>query len=216
MTVCAHLHPVRSPSLTDGEEPKLVQALVRGDDQAFDALVGRYHGDVRRLTQRLLGYKNAGIEDVVQEVFIAAWRKRKSFRGDAKLRTWLMGITLRQCRAWQRWAIKDRLHWLSRRTRSPGIDETQPDSAMDQQEQAAQVRDAVARLPGNMREVVVLRYLEQRPMDEVAGLLGLTRNAADVRLHRARKRLAQLLGSAAGNSEIGNGEQDQAEHPDER
>jgi RNA polymerase sigma-70 factor (ECF subfamily) len=62
-------------------------------------------------------------------------------------------------------------------------------------ETARRVQAAVRSLPPPLREAVVLRYLEELPAEEVGAALGLSRAAVDVRLHRARERLKETLGS---------------------
>ncbi len=63
------------------------------------------------------------------------------------------------------------------------------------QEATQQVQTAVRELPPRYREVVVLRYLEDLPVDEIAQILGLARNAVEVRLTRARQQLQRRLGA---------------------
>src|SRR5438552_617773 len=63
----------------------------------FERLVELHQPRVAKLAQRLLGWP-ADVEDVVQEVFVAAWRSFERFRGESRPQTWLMRITINQCR----------------------------------------------------------------------------------------------------------------------
>jgi RNA polymerase sigma-70 factor (ECF subfamily) len=166
----------------------------RDDISNFDEIVARYQPQVARLAHRLLGWRDhAGVEDVVQEVFLVALTRLKTFRGDATLGTWLSGITINQCRAHRRRSLL-RLRWLREKwnrhdsNHQPPVDET-----------AQQVRAAVAALPPRDREVIVLFYLEEFSVAQIAKLLGAKNNAIEVRLHRARERLKIQLAGLVGD-----------------
>ena len=78
-------------------------------------------------------------------------------------------------------------------------DELSPEAASADGEVFDRVRRAVQALPSRYREVVVMRYLEQMPSSEILAVLGISRSAMDARLHRARKRLKEVLGDLAGD-----------------
>ena len=143
----------------------------------------------RWLAQRLLGWP-ADVEDVVQEVFVAAWRNLKKFRRQSSPKTWLMRITINECRSQNRKRIL-RLAFLRRFAGEKAREHAPESNESDQR--LTQVREAVRRLPGCYREVVVLRYLEQLDMTEIMQVLGLSRSAVDARLHRAREMLKRDL-----------------------
>ncbi len=177
---------------TASEETRLWSACADGDAAAFARLVTDHQDHVARLAYRLLGWSGE-IEDVVQDVFLAVWTHRARFRGECRLSTWLAVLTVSQCRK------RHRLRWL-RLFRQP-TSEAESDSSEDchDEDATAAVRDAVRRLPTAYREVVVLRYLEELPVDRVAEILGLRPNTVTVRLMRARRRLKEKLGCAGVN-----------------
>jgi RNA polymerase sigma-70 factor (ECF subfamily) len=175
------------------EEQTLVERFLQGDDSAFDGIVERHAADVAALANRLLGWPQ-DLDDVVQDVFLAAFTGLRRFRGDCQLRTWLFTITVNMCRRRQRRRVF--------RIRTAVIDEGCPDlcaeenterAAMDA-EIFARVRRAVRALSPKYREVVVLRYLQGLETSEMCELLGITANAMQVRLSRARQQLRQSLG----------------------
>lgn len=147
---------------------------------------------LRRLVHRLLGWRAAAgeLDDVVQDVLLAGWRHRASFRGDAALGTWLVRIALHTVQNHvRRTARRRRLFaWFAAGPAEP-LAPTEP--AGD--ERVQRLHTALANLPHADREVLVLRYLEQRDTAEVAALLDLSRAAIDARLSRARARLRGLL-----------------------
>lgn len=150
---------------------------------------------LRRLVHRLLGWpRPQDVDDVVQEVLLAAWRHRASFRGDAAVSTWLFRIAVRKAQNHARWSA------VRRRWSGGSADDALPapplPCAAERADDALAVRAALRSLRHADREVLVLRYLENRAVDEVASLLGIARAAADARLSRARARLRLRLGGA--------------------
>ncbi len=174
-------------------ERSLVERVLRGDDSAFEGIVERHAADVAALAHRLLGWP-ADVDDVVQDVFLAAYAGLRQFRGDCQLRTWLFTITVNTCRQRQR---KRRF-----RLRPATIDEDCPalceergaEQATIDAETFARVRQAVRALPPKSREVVVLRYLEGLGTREICELLGISANVMQVRLTRAKQQLKERLG----------------------
>jgi RNA polymerase sigma-70 factor (ECF subfamily) len=173
------------------EADEWVARFRAGDGTAFDRLVAWYEPHVRRVAERLLGESH--VDDVVQDVFLAALRQLKGFRGESRLSTWLTGITLRQCRRRQRWQYR----WMNMlRRRALHVDEpsaSPADSGSLQDERAAEVRRAVTNLPALLREVVVLRYQQQLSIVEMVAVLKTPRGTIEVRLNRARAELSKAL-----------------------
>lgn len=175
------------------DESELVAQLVRGNPQAFDRVVEQYQPRVTAMAHRLLGWTDE-TEDVVQDVFVTVLARVDSFQGRSSLWTWIARITINRCRSWQRrnW-LRRNVHRIGeallkqQASHSPAGQETIRD------ETAAEVRTAVRALPVKYREVIVLRYLEELPIERVAELLRLSRGTVDVRLTRARKKLAERL-----------------------
>jgi len=161
----------------------------------FDAIVALHQPQVARLAHRLLGWRDrAAVEDIVQEVFLVALTRLKGFRGDSTLSTWLTGITINRCRAHRRRSLL-RLKWLREKWNRH---ETNHQST-NADETSEQVRDAVALLPPRDREVIVLFYLEDFSVAQIAELLCMKNNAIEVRLHRARQRLKTQLAGLIGD-----------------
>ena len=179
----------------EADDRELAARLARGDERAFDQIVERYGPRVIALAARLVGWSK-GADDVAQDVFLAVLRKGKHFRGQSRLWTWLAAMTVNRCRSLRR------RRWLTSRVlgaiAAAREKQTEPvDRRSERDETAAGIRAAVARLPATYREVIVLRYFEELSLDEMAQILSLRRNAVEVRLSRARKRLEPLLGPLA-------------------
>ncbi len=174
------------------DDELLVEEFRRGDETAFDRIVERYSTDVGALANRLLGWPGE-VEDISQEVFLAAYLGLRRFRWQCSLKSWLFTITINKCRSHRRRQML-RLRTASRaadKGLSPSA-QTAHGNPMDM-ETFDRVRNAVAALPARYREPVVLRYIEELGTDEIGHILGISQNALHVRLSRARTRLKQHL-----------------------
>jgi RNA polymerase sigma-70 factor (ECF subfamily) len=161
-----------------------------GDVHAFERLVTRYQRSMYRLALRMLG--DAGdAEDVVQEVFLAAWRGLPELRTDAAFVGWLYRMTTNHC-----------LNAL--RSRRPTT-ELQPDSARSrrvdvQPERATEISSELAALTialdgltASQRACWLLREAHGRSYEEIAAILGTSSTAVRGRIARARAQLAEAM-----------------------
>jgi RNA polymerase sigma-70 factor, ECF subfamily len=190
--------------MDDDTERRLVERLQRQDEAAFNELVRVYEQRVFALVQRMIGDR-AEAEDLAQEVFVTVFKSIGSFRGESKLSTWLYRVTTNHC--------KNRIKYLGRRAR-PGKeawDETEegvqsatmqtaaviprPDLAAEGNQTEALVRRALAALPDDQRELVVLRDIEGLTYEEIQSITGLAEGTVKSKLHRARLALTKLLES---------------------
>lgn len=173
------------------EEQNLVERFRQGDDSAFDRIVERHAADIAALANRLLGWPQE-VDDIVQDVFLAAFVGLKTFRGDCRLRSWLFTITLNKCRHHRRRLGRLRSVQIDKAAPSLCLNENAEMVAIDA-ESFDQIRRAVRALPATYREVVVLRYLQGLETAEICQFLGITMNTLNVRLNRARKKLKNDL-----------------------
>jgi RNA polymerase sigma-70 factor (ECF subfamily) len=138
------------------------------------------------------------VDDVVQEVFFAAYRSRGGFRGQCQVRTWLFAITINHCRSLQRRQrlYKIGLFRMAQRPQAPA-----GGTGHNEDARIGKVRQALDRLPGRYREPAVLWYLQEMPADQICQVLGITSSVLYVRLARARQRLRGLLGETEDSHE---------------
>lgn len=183
--------PREGVCLPDDAEKNIARGFVGGAPASLEQAVKLYRGRIARLGWRLLGWRG-DVEDVVQDVFLAAWENRHKFRGGNGLWPWLMTITVNHCRSRRRRELLW-IRWLWRADRSHASAMT-TEARPERDETAERVRTAVGTLPTGDREVVVLHYLEQLSVREISAILNCSPGAVDVRLHRARKRLRKMLG----------------------
>jgi RNA polymerase sigma-70 factor, ECF subfamily len=162
------------------------------DRDDFDRAVAEYHDRIRLLVFRLLGWRSE-IEDVVQDVFLAAWTNWSRIRDQSSIELWLKRIAVNKCRSrMRREAVRAR--WFGwTRDISKNNSQISADKLLEKNEQADRVRSAIQTLEPMYREVTVLHYLEYLSIEEIANLLNIRRNTIEVRLHRARRRLENSL-----------------------
>ena len=179
----------------DIDEAALVERCRQGDDLAWEWLVRRCQGRVYGLAYHYLGSVEDA-RDVAQEAFVRVYRQLGSFDGD-RFMAWLLRITRNLC--------IDQLR--RRRTRPPaeGVQadadgETAPRDAGPSPEQAwladarrKLVHQALRRLDGANREVILLKDIQGLKLDEIAGMLGLPIGTVKSRAHRARLELARQV-----------------------
>src|SRR5688500_12036613 len=105
--------------------PSLGERLARGDPGAFEQVVATCRPRVERLARRLLAWRG-DVDDVVQDVFLVALEKARTFRREASLETWLTAITVNKCRSHRRGWLR-RMTFLKRRGEEPQPVETSAD-----------------------------------------------------------------------------------------
>ncbi len=171
------------------DESELIDKARAGDSDAFGQLVWRYRDTVYTLAVRLVGPDLA--PDVTQEAFIRAWRAMPRFRGEAAFGTWLHRITVNTSWTLRKRAARHEAAELDDSIVDPGHG---PERAGELAEVRANLGDAINQLTPGQRAVVVLRDVYGWTHEEVSRELGITRTTAKVRLHRARRRLRELLG----------------------
>ncbi|MCB9746480.1 MAG: RNA polymerase sigma factor [Alphaproteobacteria bacterium] len=164
--------------------PEQVSALRAGDPQAVDAFYRQHAPLVLGWCVRL-GGPLVDPEDAAHEVFEKALQKLPAFRGDAKLSTWLYGITRR---------VLANLRRRAAIRRFVGMHEIpEPEARADTEAEVARMRErrrvqhVLERLPDRSREVLVLADLEGRSAPEVSELLGVPTGTVYSRLHTARR-----------------------------
>lgn len=183
-------------------EPTDLELLRRArekDAAAFDTLIRRHDRYLYRIARSVL-VDDQEAEDVIQDAFVKAFRAVGSFRGDAKLRTWLTRITLNEAiRRRRRRKNLIQLEALSESDKAIGLAAT---SALEQgpEHKAAQhqirkvLERAIDGLPDSLRIVFVMRDVEDLSTAETARHLGIRAATVKTRLHRARRALREALG----------------------
>lgn len=183
------------PSDRDAERA-LVTRAQQGDVAAFEMLYHQNAGRVYALALRLTGNRESAVE-LTQDVFVAAWQRLTTFRGEAAFGSWLHRIALNtmfmRARGDRRRGahIQPAAEHESEDGSRFGSDHGQV-PAVDV-EQAVDLERAIAALPDGARRVFVLHDVLGYRHDEIAGLTGLAAGTLRAQLHRARRLLMETL-----------------------
>lgn len=188
--------PHREGQRATPAEQDLMQRLARRDPDAAAEMVREYAEAVYRFIYHQVGGVVEDAEDLTQETFLAALQSAHRFRGDSRLRTWLFRIAAHK--------IAD--HWRSRRRQPPQFpledwhptagEGVSPPAFLEETEVRDRVRAAFLTLPSHYRTALVLRYVEEMPVAEMARVMERSPKSVESILIRAKQMLAQTLGEA--------------------
>ena len=182
--------PIREDEDRRAVERRLVREAQNGDFLAFERLYRDNERKVFALCLRLSS-DAALAEELTQEVFVRAWRKLGTFRGESAFSSWLYPMTVNV-------ALTER---RSRRRRDARIVATEDPAQLERAPRAPRpeagfdIEKALATLPPGARTVFVLHDVEGRTHEEIATLLNLAAGTSKAQLHRARRLLREVLES---------------------
>jgi len=175
------------------EDIYYIEAVRKGDVAAFSFLVERYQNMVYSLALKLL--KNAeDAEEMAQDTFIKAFQKLNLYEGKSKFSTWLYSITYNGCISELR---KRKIHFSSLDDhRFSDQDEMKIHdyfSETKKEDQERYLNLALGKLPEDDQVLMTLYYYENQSMDDIGIITGLTVSNIKVKIHRARKKMYELL-----------------------
>ncbi|NWF77160.1 MAG: RNA polymerase sigma factor [Chloroflexi bacterium] len=195
-------------SISQSYEAKLVERLRAGDKAAREEFYNIYRSRLYALVFEQVGRDRTVAEDLVQEIFLAALGSLHKFRGDSQLYTWLRSIALHKIHDFYR-----------HQGREPKPQKSSPDfnaleleqigdekpatfTEMESEEVRQSVHQALAGLPKDYQDVLVLKYLEGMPVLEISQVMGRSPKSVEGLLARARKAMrARLEENNRGNHE---------------
>lgn len=194
--------------MLDSEERRLLARAQRGDMLAFEALVRMHQQRVYAHSYRLLT-NSAEAEDLCAETFLRAFQHLGVLQADPSIIHWLLrvannlGISLLRKRGARVMVALDEAQDVS-------TDMPTPEERMLEHNQQQVIRRCLNRLAPKERIAVLMFYLDERPLEEIAGVLGCGMAGAKSRVHRARHHLRALVKAELGEDmPLGVGEEGQ-------
>lgn len=175
--------------LPDYADLSLVQAMAKGDSRALEDLYAK-HGT--GLLNYLIGQVGGDVvlaEEILQNVMLAAWKAASTFRGDSKVRTWLIAIARNQAINARR---KHRVKSVEL-SEADGLEKTGPFEQLLRSSERAAVREAIKQLPEDQRETLELVFYHGLSGPEAAEVMGVALGTVKSRLHRAKETLKYIL-----------------------
>ena len=185
--------------MTREQEAAVIQAVLDGDVNAYEALVKEYEKNVYNLALRMTG-NSEDAADMAQEAFIKAYNSLTAFRGDSKFSVWLYRIVSNVCLDFLR--SRSRKQTVSLSTENDDGEEVEldiadethsPEQLLDRSLTRDAVRRGLAALPPDHREILLLREIQGWSYEEIADVLGLEAGTVKSRIFRARKKLCSFL-----------------------
>ncbi|MGQ9897085.1 MAG: RNA polymerase sigma factor, partial [Acidobacteriota bacterium] len=190
-----HSQQGENRAMVEASDLELVERALEGEHRAFEVLVRRWERPIFSLAYRLSG-SDEDARDVCQETFLSAFRHLKSFRGEAKFSSWLYRIALNAWHSRQRRSPVENLS-LEEQAETFGFDPADTSHTLDEQlledERAQLVRRALAALPAEMRQVVVMKEYEGLKFHEIAEVLGIPVSTVKTRLYTGLTLLRRRL-----------------------
>jgi RNA polymerase sigma-70 factor (ECF subfamily) len=167
----------------------IIHRVLAGDTEAFALLVDRHYDRCARVAYRILGNRE-DTEEAVQDAFLRAYRALGSYEDRERFEAWMTRILVNQCRT---------MRTRTERREAVFRDDVDPDYVARQSQTEALADDwpdldaALAKLPPEQREAVVLRYTDDLTYEEMARVTGAGESALKMRVQRAFVRLRALL-----------------------
>ena len=191
---------VKGLSLGELPDRELVRRSQRGEQEAFGELVQRHQDKIYNFVFRSCGHaEDAG--DITQRVFINAFRKIDTFKGDSAFSTWIYRIAFNQFISFRRERRHREASLTPRDEEGAGIEPAEdrsPSEPMESEETRKKVQQAIDLLEEEDRRIILLKDLQGHSYDDIAAILGVPKGTVRSRLHRARLELRTKLKTFMG------------------
>ena len=174
----------------------LMRRLADGDDLALNEIMSRWRERVAAFLLRMVG-DYATAMDLTQECFVRLYTSRQSYKPTAAFSTYLFQIACNLARSHARWRRRHPTVPLEDEdgimVREPADTQLPPDSAADLREKIVMVNQAIAALPAELREALLLFTVEDMSHAEIATAMRCSQKAVETRIYRARQTLKSTL-----------------------
>ncbi len=185
---------VATGSSADPEEQRLVAAVIRKDRKATAEFVGRFADPVHAYVRQRLAPRTDLVDDLVQEVFLAALKGLSSFAGRSSLKAWLLGIARHKVENHYRAHLRrsETLSDFGENSRFVPVELPQFDEMIDRATLKEKTRRVLSQLPEAYGYALLWRYWDRRSVREIAAQTGRTEKAGERLLARARAQFKRL------------------------
>ena len=174
------------------EEAHIIKEILNGKTEQYEYFLDRYGQQVFVLVDRIVSCQEDA-EELTQDVFLKAFQQLSSFKAESTFSTWIYRIATNIAIS----AVRKKRNDVLRLDDSvfANLSDTQVDAELEDEseEQMERLQQAMNQLEADERALITLYYLEEKPLAEVAFILGLTEGNAKVKLHRIRKKLYVLI-----------------------
>jgi RNA polymerase sigma-70 factor (ECF subfamily) len=184
---------IRPPAASNFADQALIEAIAGGDRHAMRALFLRHSVRIHRFILSIAKHQSLA-EDLVNEVFLTVWQQSGKFDGRSQVSTWLLGIArLKAINATGQRPYEGLTQSVTTQADEPSDN---PEAPLERDDCGSRLRKCVTRLSPMHREIIDLVYYHQRPVAEVAEILGIPPGWVKMRMFDARRELADLVRKA--------------------
>jgi RNA polymerase sigma-70 factor (ECF subfamily) len=182
----------------EATDAELIKAVLAGETSSFEQLVARYQPRVFA-TARKYARRESEVEDIVQEVFLKAFSRLNTFRGDSPFEHWLMRLAVRTCYDFLRQHQRNREQVFAEITEEEGqwLERIAAGDDLHAQEHASAAREVILKLLEQLspesRLIIQLLEIEEKSLKEIAALTGWSIPMIKVRAFRARAAMRKAL-----------------------
>jgi RNA polymerase sigma-70 factor (ECF subfamily) len=173
-------------------ETHIIQEILNGKTERYEYFLDRYSQQVFVLIDRIVSCQEDA-EELTQDVFLKAFQQLSSFKAESSFSTWIYRIATNTALS----AVRKKKDDVVRLDDSvfANLSDTQVDDALedDSEEQLQRLSSAMQKLEADERALITLYYMEEKPLSEIAFIMGMKENNAKVKLHRIRKKLYILI-----------------------
>ena len=174
------------------EEAHIIKEILNGKTEQYEYFLDRYGQQVFVLVVRIVSCQEDA-EELTQDVFLKAFQQLSSFKAESTFSTWIYRIASNIAIS----AVRKKRNDVLRLDDSvfANLSDTQVDAELEDEseEQMERLQQAMNQLEADERALITLYYLEEKPLAEVAFILGMTEGNAKVKLPRIRKKLYVLI-----------------------
>jgi RNA polymerase sigma-70 factor, ECF subfamily len=187
-------------ALSDNE---LVEIIREKDQELYSEIIERYQTRLFVYIYRLIGSKEEA-EDLLQDVFIKAYRNLNSYDTSRKFSSWIYRIAHNETVNYiKRKSLKRFISWETITSTRDKLDSSSEEEGADKawirKEVSQEVGQAIDRLPFKYKQVLTLRYYSDQTYEEIAEILGKPMNTVGTLINRAKKKLAEELKNLNNN-----------------
>ena len=183
---------ILNQQLKKKEESYIIKEILNGKTEQYEYFLDRYGQQVFVLVDRIVSCQEDA-EELTQDIFLKVFQQLSSFKAESSFSTWIYRIATNLAIS----AVRKKRNDVLRLDDSvfANLSDTQVDEALedDSEEQMERLQQAMNQLEADERALITLYYLEEKPLAEVAFILGMTEGNAKVKLHRIRKKLYVLI-----------------------
>jgi len=174
--------------LFNSSDETLIDKALRGSGNSWSRLVKRYERLVFNYCLRMCGQRSDAL-DLMQEIFLTAFRSLPSYRGEGQFKSWIMRIAVNKCTDFFRGCQRNPLFNGSAEPLEGQVDAATPEQSLHIHRIRQHILSSMQKLPPEQRQVVELKFFQQLTFEDISHLTGVSTNTLKTRLYAALAKL---------------------------